>query len=48
MEREPHIEIDERWLTDYFEFGFAELTSHLGKIARFQTFCERREAAHAA
>jgi hypothetical protein len=36
---DKHVEIDERWLSEWFEFGFAELSSYLGKYAAFDDFC---------
>jgi hypothetical protein len=38
-----HVEIDERWLTEWFEFGFAELSSYLAKHAAFDAFCDKHE-----
>ena len=36
-------EIDERWLCEWFEFGFAELSSYLAKHAAFDDFCHKHE-----
>jgi hypothetical protein len=38
-----HVEIDDRFLTDWIEFGMNELSAYLRKHARFDAFCERRE-----
>jgi hypothetical protein len=40
---EKHVEIDERWLCEWFEFGFAELSSYLAKHAAFDDFCHKHE-----
>ena len=40
---DKHVEIDERWLTEWFEFGFAELSSYLAKHAAFDDFCDQHE-----
>jgi hypothetical protein len=40
---DKHVEIDERWLTEWFEFGFAELSSYLAKHAAFDDFCDKHE-----
>jgi hypothetical protein len=40
---DKHVEIDERWLTEWFEFGFAELSSYLAKHAAFEDFCHKHE-----
>jgi hypothetical protein len=40
-----HIEIDERWLGEWFEFGFAEMNSYLAKHAAFDDWCDRRPVA---
>jgi hypothetical protein len=42
----PHtsqIDIDDRFLSDWVEFGMDELTAYLGKHARFDAYCERRD-----
>jgi hypothetical protein len=41
---DKHVEIDERWLTEWFEFGFAELSSNLAKYAAFDDFCDTNDA----
>jgi hypothetical protein len=38
-----HVEIDERWLSEWFEFGFAELSSYLAKHAAFDDYCHKNE-----
>jgi hypothetical protein len=38
-----HIEVDDRFLTDWVEFGLRQLSDYLGKHARFDAFCDRRE-----
>jgi hypothetical protein len=38
-----YVEIDERWLTEWFEFGIAELSSYLAKHAAFDDFCDKHE-----
>lgn len=38
-----HVDIDDRFLTDWVEFGMKELSAYLSKHARFDAFCERRE-----
>ena len=40
---EKHVEIDERWLSEWFEFGFAELSSYLAKHAAFDDFLHKYE-----
>jgi hypothetical protein len=40
---EKHVEIDERWLSEWFEFGFAELSSYLAKHAAFDDFLHKHE-----
>ncbi|MDX6495735.1 MAG: hypothetical protein QOE17_1721 [Gaiellales bacterium] len=40
---ETHVEIDERWLSEWFEFGFAELGSYLAKYAAFDDYCHRHD-----
>ena len=40
---DKHVEIDERWLSEWFEFGFAELSSYLAKHAAFDDYCHRHE-----
>ncbi len=41
--QEKRVEIDERWLSEWFEFGFAEMSSYLAKHAAFDDYCTRRE-----
>ena len=31
--------IDERWLGEWFEFGFAELSTYLRRCAQFDDWC---------
>ena len=31
------------WLTEWFEFGFAEMSSYLAKHAAFDDFCDKHE-----
>jgi hypothetical protein len=38
---QPHI--DDRFLTDWVEFGMAELNAYLDKHARFDAWCDRRD-----
>jgi hypothetical protein len=40
---DKHVEIDERWLSEWFEFGFAELSSYLAKHAAFDDYCHKNE-----
>ena len=40
---EKQVEIDERWLSEWFEFGFAELANYLAKHAAFDDYCHRRD-----
>ena len=40
---DKHVEIDERWLTEWFEFGFAELSSYLAKHAAFNEYLHKNE-----
>jgi hypothetical protein len=41
---EKHVEIDERWLSEWFEFGFAERGSSLAKYAAFDDYCHRHDS----
>jgi hypothetical protein len=41
--QEKHVEIDERWLSEWFEFGFSELGSYLAKHAAFDDYCQRHD-----
>ena len=36
-------EIDERWLGEWFEFGFSELSAYLRKRAQFDDWCRDRD-----
>ena len=38
-----HVEIDERCLSEWFEFGFAELGSYLAKHAAFDDYLHNNE-----
>lgn len=38
------VEVDERYMREWVEFGLAELTTYLHKQAAFAAYCERREA----
>ena len=40
---DKHVEIDERWLSEWFEFGFSELSTYLAKHAAFDDYCHRHE-----
>jgi hypothetical protein len=40
---QTHVEIDERWLAEWFEFGFSELGFYLAKHAAFDEYCHRRK-----
>ena len=40
---DKHVEIDERWLSEWFEFGFAELSSYLAKHAAFDEYLHKNE-----
>jgi hypothetical protein len=39
--QETTVEIDERWLSEWFEFGFSEMGSYLAKHAAFEEYCRR-------
>jgi len=39
-----HVEVDDRFMTDWIDFGLEQLADYLGKHARFAAFCERRDA----
>ena len=41
--QETHVEIDERWLSEWFEFGFSELGSNLAKHAAIDDYCHRHD-----
>jgi hypothetical protein len=36
--------VDERFVDDWVRFGLSELESYLGKHARFDAYCSRRDA----
>jgi hypothetical protein len=36
-------QVDERFVDDWIRFGLSELESYLGKHARFDAYCNRRE-----
>lgn len=38
MAQQPDIE--ERWLEEYFEFGWADLVAYLAKWSRFWLWCQ--------
>lgn len=38
---DTHVEIDERWLTEWFEFGFSELGAYLAKHAAFDDYLHK-------
>jgi hypothetical protein len=38
---DKQVEIDERWLSEWFEFGFAELSSYLAKHAAFNEYLHK-------
>ena len=40
---DKHVEIDERWLSEWFEFGFSELSTYLAKHAAFDDYCHRND-----
>jgi hypothetical protein len=40
-----NIEIDERFLSEWVEFGVAELEAYLTNHARFEAWCARRDRA---
>jgi hypothetical protein len=37
-------QVDERFVDDWIRFGLSELESYLGKHARFDAYCNRRDA----
>ena len=39
-----HVEVDDRFLADWIDFGFDRMVDYLAKHARFAAFCERRDA----
>lgn len=38
------VSIDDRYLMEWFEYGYAELRAYLNRRLRFDEYCERREA----
>ena len=40
-----HIEIDNRFLGEWIEYGIAQLQLYLEKQARFAEYCDRRDSA---
>jgi hypothetical protein len=42
--QETTVEIDERWLSEWFEFGFSEMGSYLAKYAAFDDYCRREQS----
>jgi hypothetical protein len=36
-------QVDERFVDDWVRFGISELESYLGKHARFDAYCSRRD-----
>jgi hypothetical protein len=41
------LKVDERFVDDWIRFGLSELEAYLGKHARFEAFCSRRDAGSA-
>lgn len=39
-----HVEVDDRFLADWIDFGFDRMVDYLAKHARFAAFCEHRDA----
>lgn len=39
------INIDERWLAEWVDFGIREIQTYLLKHERFERYCERRKHA---
>jgi hypothetical protein len=37
-------QVDERFVDDWIRFGLSELESYLGKHARFDAYCNRRDS----
>jgi len=37
--------VDERFVDDWIRFGISELEAYLGKHARFDAYCRRRDTA---
>jgi hypothetical protein len=42
------LQVDERFVDDWIRFGLSELEAYLGKHARFEAYCSRRDASPAA
>ena len=40
-------QVDERFVDDWIRFGISELEAYLGKHARFDAYCSRRDASPA-
>ena len=40
---QTQVEIDERWLSEWFEFGLSELGFYLAKHAAFDDYCHRHQ-----
>jgi hypothetical protein len=38
-----HIQIDDRYVGEWFAFGLSQLEAYLAKHARFDAYCARRE-----
>jgi hypothetical protein len=45
MIEDRHIEIDDRFMDEWVEFGIRELSAYLAKHARFARFLAERESA---
>jgi hypothetical protein len=45
MDTHRTIEIDDRFMGEWVEFGIREMTAYLAKQARFQEFLAEREPA---
>ena len=41
------LQVDERFVDDWIRFGISELEAYLGKHARFDAYCSRRDASPA-
>jgi hypothetical protein len=39
------LTVDERFVDDWIRFGISELEAYLGKHARFDAYCRRRDVA---
>jgi hypothetical protein len=42
---ERHIEIDDRFMDEWVDFGMREMTAYLAKHARFERFLAERQTA---